>query len=192
MAEFDLVGIVVKDMPGALGFYRLLGLDIPAEADAEGHVEYRTKGGFRLAWDTIEIVQSFNDEWPQPTGHRMGMAFLCQDAAEVDRLHAQVVAAGYSSHKEPLGCILGPALCGGRRSGWQFGRSLRQLGGRMTVRNIEVMAEASSIEKWRKQVIAGQRDGPRFAFLSGEGTYMPGGEGTAPTPLTYYVAGMAL
>ncbi len=62
----------------------------------------------------------------------------------------------------------------------------------MTVRDIEVFAEARSIEKWRKQVIAGQRDGARFAFLSDEGAYLPGGEGTAPTPLTYFVAGMAL
>jgi len=31
-----------------------------------------------------------------------------------------------------------------------------------------------------------------FAFMSDEGKYMPGGEGTAPTPLTYFVSGMAL
>jgi len=60
------------------------------------------------------------------------------------------------------------------------------------VRRIEVFAEASSIENWRKQVIAGQPDAGRFAFISDEGAYMPGGEGTAPTPLSYFVAGIAL
>ena len=60
------------------------------------------------------------------------------------------------------------------------------------VRRIEVFAEASSIENWRKQVIAGQPDAGLFAFVSDEGEYMPGGEGTAPTPLTYFVAGVAL
>lgn len=60
------------------------------------------------------------------------------------------------------------------------------------VRHIEVFAEATTIEKWRKQVIAGQPDAGRFAFLSDEGDYMPGGESTAPTPLTYFVAGVAL
>ena len=60
------------------------------------------------------------------------------------------------------------------------------------VRHIEVFAEASSIENWRKQVIAGQPDAGKFAFVSDEGDYMPGGEGTAPTPLSYFVAGMAL
>ncbi len=60
------------------------------------------------------------------------------------------------------------------------------------VRHIQVFAEASSIENWRKQVIAGQPDAGRFAFVSDEGEYIPGGEGTAPTPLSYFVAGMAL
>ena len=60
------------------------------------------------------------------------------------------------------------------------------------VRHIEVFAEVSSIENWRKQGIAGQPDAGRFAFIADEGDYMPGGEGTAPTPLTYFVAGVAL
>ncbi len=60
-------------------------------------------------------------------------------------------------------------------------------------RSIQVEAQARSIEKWRKQVIAGQPEtGRMFAFIADEGSYMPGGEGTAPTPLTYFVSGMAL
>jgi hypothetical protein len=61
------------------------------------------------------------------------------------------------------------------------------------LREIKVSAEASSLEKWRKQVVAGQPEtGRAYAFVSDEGNYMPGGEGTAPTPLTYFVSGMAL
>ena len=59
-------------------------------------------------------------------------------------------------------------------------------------RQIEVFAEASTIEGWRKQAIAGQKDTRQFAFVADEGSYMPGGEGRAPTPLTYFVAGIAL
>jgi hypothetical protein len=60
-------------------------------------------------------------------------------------------------------------------------------------REIVVQASATSIEKWRKQVIAGQPEtGRMYAFISDEGNYIPGGEGTAPTPLTYFVSGMAL
>ncbi len=61
------------------------------------------------------------------------------------------------------------------------------------LREIVVEATASSIESWRKQVIAGQPEtGRMFAIVSDEGNYIPGGEGTAPTPLTYFVSGMAL
>ncbi len=60
-------------------------------------------------------------------------------------------------------------------------------------RDIVVTAKAASIEKWRKQVVAGQPEtGREYAFISDEGSYIPGGEGTAPSPLTYFVSGMAL
>ena len=59
-------------------------------------------------------------------------------------------------------------------------------------RGIEVRAEASPLDKCRKQVVAGQPGFGRFAFIADEGTYMPDGEGTAPTPLTYFVSGVAL
>ena len=60
------------------------------------------------------------------------------------------------------------------------------------IRQIEVLAEATTVKGWQKQVFAGQSGEKRFTFLSDEGSYMPGGEGTAPTPLTYFVAGVAL
>lgn len=60
------------------------------------------------------------------------------------------------------------------------------------VRQIEVIAEATTIKRWKKQVVAGQRGQEQFTFLSDEGSYMPGGESSAPTPLTYFVSGVAL
>ena len=107
MAKLDLFGMVVKDMAASLKFYRLLGLDIPAEMDSEGHVEITLPGGLRLAWDTLEVVLSFSDEWEEPVGHRMGIAFLCDSSAEVDKLYEQVVAAGYESHKPPWDAFWG-------------------------------------------------------------------------------------
>jgi len=101
MATPDLVGIIVKDMAEALKFYRLLGLDIPAEMDSEQHVEFKTPTGFRLAWDTVDLMIQINGSWPEPNGHRMGLAMLCDSPAEVDELYANVTDAGYSSHKEP-------------------------------------------------------------------------------------------
>ena len=59
-------------------------------------------------------------------------------------------------------------------------------------RHIEVFAEARTIEKCRRQVIAGQPNAGRFAFISDEGEYDPEGESSAPTPLTYFVSGIVL
>ena len=71
-ARLDLIGIVVADMPRSLAFYRQLGLDIPAEADGEGHVEVTLPGGLRLAWDTEEVIRSFDPDWTPPSGSPHG------------------------------------------------------------------------------------------------------------------------
>lgn len=107
MANLDLVGIIVRDMTASLAFYRLLGLDIPPEADAESHVEFALPGGFRLAWDTQELMESIYGEWTEPHGHRIGLAFLCDSPADVDSLYEKVIAAGYRGFKPPWDAFWG-------------------------------------------------------------------------------------
>ena len=106
MARLDLIGLVVKNMADALRFYRLLGMEIPASADADDHVEVLS-GGLRIAWDELEMIKSFSPDWGEPGGHRMGLAFLCDSPAEVDRLYDTVVKAGYASHKAPWDAFWG-------------------------------------------------------------------------------------
>ena len=107
MAQPDLLGIIVKDMATSLKFYRLLGLDIPVDKDTEDHVEVTLPGGFRLAWDELEMIKSFNPHWVEPHGHRMGLAFKCENAAEVDSLYQRVLAEGFRSYKEPWDAFWG-------------------------------------------------------------------------------------
>jgi len=107
MALPDMVGMVVADMAAALRFYRLIGLDIPAGAEAEAHVEVVTPNGYRLAWDTEALVRSFNPDWHAPTGSRVGLAFMCANAAEVDALYAAVIAAGFGGVKPPWDAFWG-------------------------------------------------------------------------------------
>ena len=107
MALPDMVGIIVSDMAAALAFYRLLGLAIPAGAEAEGHVEVITPNGYRIAWDSEETIRSFNPEWHAPTGQRIGLAFKCTSPAEVDALYQQIVAAGYAGHAPPWDAFWG-------------------------------------------------------------------------------------
>ena len=106
--RFDLIGIVVADMARALAFYRLLGLEIPAESDDEPHVEVTLPGGLRLAWDTVETIRSFDTGYERPSGdHRIALAFACDDAAGVDRAYAELTAAGSPSHLAPFDAFWG-------------------------------------------------------------------------------------
>lgn len=101
--QFNLIGLIVADMPASLAFYRRLGLDIPAAADTEPHVEVALPSGLRLAWDSEDVIKSFDPTWSAPTSgaHRMNLAFLCDSPADVDKLYDELVEAGYSSHKAP-------------------------------------------------------------------------------------------
>lgn len=107
MAKLNVIEIVVEDMAAALAFYRLLGMEIPAEADEEQHVEVTLPGGLRVAWDTRELMQSIHEGWPEPEGHRMLLAFLCDSPAEVDALYERVVEAGYEGHRPPWDAFWG-------------------------------------------------------------------------------------
>jgi catechol 2,3-dioxygenase-like lactoylglutathione lyase family enzyme len=101
-ARLDMIGLVVQDLARSLAFYRRLGLDIPADADQAPHVETTLPGGLRLAWDPVETVRSFDPDWTPPTGSpRIGLAFLFDSPAAVDKAFAELIAEGYQGHKEP-------------------------------------------------------------------------------------------
>src|SRR3990172_129533 len=114
--RFDALGIIVDDMPASLAFYRLLGLDIPAEADGEAHVECALPSGIRIMWDTAEVVRSFSNWQPPTGGHRVGLAFLCDLAEDVDAMHSKLPAGGASRTPAPHG----PPPAGGPGVGWAF------------------------------------------------------------------------
>jgi len=104
----DVIGLVVADLPASLAFYRRLGLQIPADADHEPHVELALPGGLRLCWDPVSTIHSFDPSWTAPTGgHRAGLAFRCADPAEVDTVYADLTGAGYAGHLEPWDAFWG-------------------------------------------------------------------------------------
>ena len=104
---FDAIGVIATDMAETLAFYRLLGLDIADSADAEGHAEVEVQPGFRVMFDTVEVVESFSD-YEAPTGGRgVAFAFRCDSPAEVDELFASVTARGYEAKTEPFDAFWG-------------------------------------------------------------------------------------
>ncbi|MFC4858635.1 VOC family protein [Actinophytocola glycyrrhizae] len=104
--KLDMIGLVVEDMAASLAFYRKLGLDIP-DTD-EPHVEATLPNGLRFGWDTVDVVRSFDPEWTKPVGgNSVGICFLCDSPAEVDKTHAALVADGYRGHKDPWDAFWG-------------------------------------------------------------------------------------
>ena len=106
--RFDAIGITVSDMAVSLAFYRLLGLVFAQGAEHEGHVEAQATGGVRIMFDSEEVMRSFDPMWQPPQSRgRIGLAFACADAADVDRTHAAMVAAGHRSHLAPFDAFWG-------------------------------------------------------------------------------------
>jgi catechol 2,3-dioxygenase-like lactoylglutathione lyase family enzyme len=97
-----VVELVVSDMAATVAFYRRLGLDLPSDVADEGHVE-TTVGGLRLAFDTQEVIRSFDPEWSPPQGgHRVALAFEATSPAEVDAAYQELTAAGARGHLPPF------------------------------------------------------------------------------------------
>ena len=106
MPRLNAVGIVVSDMSRSIGFYRLLGLDVPETPD-EGHVDAFLPGGVRFMLDTEDVVRSFRPEWRRETGNQVGLALECESPAEVDEIYERVTAAGFRGEKEPWDAFWG-------------------------------------------------------------------------------------
>ena len=105
--QLDFFGIVVRDMARSVAFYRLLGLDFPEGAEQEQHVEAPLPGGLRYALDTEDVIRSFDAGWTRPEGHVHGGAFRCESPEDLDRVYAQLLAAGATPHKEPWDAFWG-------------------------------------------------------------------------------------
>jgi uncharacterized glyoxalase superfamily protein PhnB len=85
----------------------LLGLEIPANMDNEQPAEVVLPGGFRIAWDSLEIIKGIDPNWVEPTGQQMTLAFKCESAAEVVQLHKSITESGYQGHKVPWDAFWG-------------------------------------------------------------------------------------
>lgn len=103
-----LVELVVTDMAATLAFYRRLGLDIPPDGDGQPHVDVALAGGMRMAFDTEDVVRSFDTGWSRPVGgHRVALAFDCGTPEAVDAAWSELTGAGYEGHLAPWDAFWG-------------------------------------------------------------------------------------
>ncbi|HVC15068.1 MAG TPA: VOC family protein [Acidimicrobiales bacterium] len=105
--EPALIELVVTDMAATLAFYRRVGLEIPTDADGEPHVDV-SFGGLRLAFDTEDVIRSFDPGWSRPVGgHRVALAFDCGTPEAVDAAWLDLTGAGYEGHVPPWDAFWG-------------------------------------------------------------------------------------
>ena len=104
--RLNALGIVTSDMAASIRFYRLLGVDVP-ETPEEGHIDTFLPNGVRFMLDSEETVRSFRPDWQREAGNQIGVAFECENAAEVDALYERVVSAGFEGDKAPWDAFWG-------------------------------------------------------------------------------------
>jgi catechol 2,3-dioxygenase-like lactoylglutathione lyase family enzyme len=105
--RFDMIGLTVADMAASLAVYRRLGIEVPADADGQPHVDVTLPGGIRLAWDTVGTIRSFDPQWAPATGSRVALAFDCGSPEGVDATYAELTEAGYEGHLKPWDAFWG-------------------------------------------------------------------------------------
>lgn len=103
----DMIGITTSNMERSLSFYRQLGLNIPEGQENQSHVEVITENGYRIAWDTVELAKSLSNDWLEPQGQRITLAFKVESSQDVDTLTEKLKSAGYTISKEPWDAFWG-------------------------------------------------------------------------------------
>jgi predicted lactoylglutathione lyase len=100
--ELSMVGLVVRNMPVALEFYRRLGIEIPAAADSERFVMHRMESGVTMFWDTV-FARKYDPNREEPAGgYRIMLEFFLADNDAVDAKYEELVGFGYHGRSAPV------------------------------------------------------------------------------------------
>jgi uncharacterized glyoxalase superfamily protein PhnB len=63
--------------------------------------------GFRLAFDKQEIAKEVYGSWVEPSGHRIELAFLCENSNSLNEMYKKIIDHGYLGHREPWDAFWG-------------------------------------------------------------------------------------
>jgi len=106
----DQINLVVKDMDATVAFYTRLGLTIP-DTTPEWQQHHRSAtlpGGLSLDFDSAAFARVWNRGSQRGTGVGMGViGFRLPSREAVDRLYAELTAAGYTGQQPPYDAFWG-------------------------------------------------------------------------------------
>lgn len=99
--QLSMLGVIVREMPAALRFYRLLGLDIPESDDEKRFVMHRMGSGVSIFFDTVFAARYDPKHAPVHGGYGSLFEFYLGDDAAVDTKYVELTAAGYYGRMAP-------------------------------------------------------------------------------------------
>lgn len=112
--DLSMLGVIVRDMPAAVTFYRRLGLDIPEGSESSTHVEIKMGGGMTFFLDARPTrwdpgYGSYSEEQPTASGDRypMILEFYLHAQATLEAKYAELTAYGYAGFREPYRTAFG-------------------------------------------------------------------------------------
>jgi uncharacterized glyoxalase superfamily protein PhnB len=106
--RLDQVNLVVGDMDAMAAFYGMLGIAVDAGGMSEWdphHRSSRATEGADLDLDSPEFAAVWDQGWPGGRGILLG--FHVDDRAEVDRIYAELTAAGHTGQQPPVDAFWG-------------------------------------------------------------------------------------
>ena len=105
--KLDQVNIVVRDMEATAAFYALLGLDLSDGGMTEWAPHHRgcRTDGADVDLDSEAFAAVWDTGWPGGSGVVLGFRVPTRD--DVDRLYAELTAAGHAGQQEPYDAFFG-------------------------------------------------------------------------------------
>lgn len=111
--RFYQINIVSSDMEASLAFYRRLGVNLPEanvwRTESGAHHASVREGDADLDIDSTRFAAIWNKGWQGrgDLGGRVVVSFSVASRAEVDRLFAELTAAGYKGLQPPFDAFWG-------------------------------------------------------------------------------------
>ncbi len=110
-ARFSQINLVVHDMTASLGFYRRLGLDIPAGAvwEVSGHAHHAkaaTEGPVELEFDSRRLAHAYNQGFAAERG-RVVIGVELESREAVDTLWTSLLEESVQGLQPPYDAFWG-------------------------------------------------------------------------------------
>jgi uncharacterized glyoxalase superfamily protein PhnB len=104
--------VAVADMPATMAFYRAVGLAVPADAEAQEHVEIDVGNGAHLSFSTAGVLGLYDPGWRGTSASTATvLQFRLSSRDAVDDTYAALTGAGHHGHLAPIDAFWGNRYC---------------------------------------------------------------------------------